>query len=53
MDVRAGVSVEMGMLVQTGGFVCVSDGTFVAVHAGEGVGEAKIPRRTTIPVIMK
>jgi UDP-3-O-[3-hydroxymyristoyl] glucosamine N-acyltransferase len=53
VDVKAGVSVEMSVLVQTGGFVCVSDGTFVAIHAGEGVGEAKIPRRTTIPVSIK
>jgi tetrahydrodipicolinate N-succinyltransferase len=53
VDVKAGVSVGMGALVQTGVFICVSDGAIVAVHAGEGVGEAKITRRATTPVIIK
>ena len=46
-----GVSVGKGVLVGTGGFVWVSEGISVAVHVGEGIGEAKSSGRITTPVI--
>jgi hypothetical protein len=50
---RAGVSVRMGALVQMEVSVGGSEGACVAVHVGEGVGEAGATGLATAPVIIK